>query len=202
MGTQGCGAALRGQLEPRPRVLAGPLSVSGSPRTRGLSFPDPRNGMGRHREPTRRGPGSAVAARWGGAGGGAGRGSGPPQRAAAAAAARARPGSRGECGGSRGPGRRAPGRGVCGPLRRDRGGRGHRERSWGRSPGRRRAIAGTQEVSAWGPRLGRAGLADPTPSPGPAAARGVGPAALRNGAPCWRPGAAAPHPDPGLRPPS
>lgn len=53
-----------------------------------------------------------------------------------------------------------------------------------------------------GPRLGRAGLADPTPSLGPAAARGMGLAVLQNGAPCWRPGAAAPHPDPGLSPPS
>lgn len=91
------------------------------------------------------------------------------------------------------------GRGVSGPLGR---GRDHRARSWGRSPGRRRAIAGTREVSARGPQLGRAALADPTPSPGPAATGGMGPAALRNGAPCWRPGAAAPHPDPGLRPPS
>lgn len=68
----------------------------------------------------------------------------------------------------------------------------------GRSPRRRRAIAGTREVSAPGLRLGRART--PSPSPGAAAARKMSPGALRNGDPCWLPERLSPLPILAMRP--
>lgn len=69
----------------------------------------------------------------------------------------------------------------------------------GRSPRRRRAIAGTREVSAPELRLGRART--PRPSPGPAASRKMSPGALRNGDPCWLPERLSPLPILAMRPP-
>lgn len=64
---------------------------------------------------------------------------------------------------------------------------------------RLRVIAGTREVSAQGPWLGRAWT--PRPSPGPAAAAKMSPAAMRNGDPCRRPGRLSPLPILAIRPP-
>lgn len=65
-------------------------------------------------------------------------------------------------------------------------------RARGRPLRRLRTIAGTREVSARGPRLGRAWT--PRPNPGPAAAGKMSPAALRNGDPCRPPVSLSPYP--------
>lgn len=133
----------------------------------------------------------------GGAGPREGRGGTEGPHSTPAAAARARPGPRGECGGSRGSGRWGQGYGGS------PGGPGVTEtvgcQARGRSPRRRRAIAGTRGVSAPGLRLGRART--PRPSPGPAAARKMSPGALRNGDPCWLPERLSPLPILSMRPP-
>lgn len=112
----------------------------------------------------------------------------PHSVAAVAVAARARPGPRGECGGSWGAG----GQGYGG----SQGGAGVTRtvgcRARGRPLRRLRTIAGAREVNARGPRLGRAWT--PRPNPGPAAAGQMSPAALRNGDPCRPPVRISPYP--------
>lgn len=146
--------------------------------------------MGTDSSRSQRDRGRAPAQPPGGAGRRAGQGGTrvPHGAAAAAVAARARPGPRGECGGSRGAGRRGYGGSLGGAgVTRTVGCRARGQPLW-----RLRAISGTREVSSLGPRLGRSGT--PRPSPGSAAAGKMSPAAMRNGDPCRRPGRLSPYP--------